>query len=142
MLKEIGSCAAKEQASKPRIGTSRAIRRSLPMSRFGFDEAVDLALAGGALLRFENVLEIDFQPVSGSIWVIIGHSKTPPQKGFEHLVSSFETEVDLTSSGTASRIAFEVRYGAPAEAAMCPDLPSESVPGLSYGGQRERISSF
>jgi hypothetical protein len=80
VLKEIGRCAAKEQSSEPKIGTSAAKRRSLPMSRFGFDEAVDLALAGGALLRFENVLEIDFQSVSGAIWVIMRHRKPRPRK--------------------------------------------------------------
>ena len=35
------------------------------MSRFGIEEPVDLALAGAALLRFGNVLEIDFESFSG-----------------------------------------------------------------------------
>jgi hypothetical protein len=85
VVKEIGRCAAKGEWWKPRIRTSRAMRRWSPMSRFGIDEAVDLALAGATLLRFENVLEIDFQSLSGLIWVITKAQKHPAPERFRTL---------------------------------------------------------
>ena len=73
--------------------------------------------------------------------MIMAQTRTHALEGFERLTWVFETEVELTSSGTVSRISFGVMCGVPAEAATYPDPPSERIPGLLYGGQRESFSS-
>jgi hypothetical protein len=60
--------------AKYRFCPGALVRRSRRY-RFGIEQAVDLALAGVALLRFGNVLEIDIHALSGTIRVIMRHAR-------------------------------------------------------------------
>jgi hypothetical protein len=87
-------------------------------------------------------LDIDFGNVPGTFPCDHDALRTTAlERSRAHDMGFLKHEVMSFPPLAAFRVSFEILCGVPAKAAICPDPPSERIPGLEYGGQRESIKS-